>query len=332
MRAVVRTAYGPPEVLELAELADPVPSDGEVLIRIHAASVTAGDCEMRRLKLPLGLSFPMRLYSGWRKPVRLRIPGQELSGTVIATGKDVKAFQEGDQVFGTTGFTFGACSEFICLPAHPGDAQGVLTTKPENLTFEEAAVLPTAGMEVLHYFREAGTQAGDKVLIIGAGGSIGTLAVQYAVHLGADVTAVDRAVKRDFLLDLGAERFIDHTAADLTNKNGPYDLVIDLVGQGSVRRRLGLLKWERGMYFLAFAHVRHILLGLAVRLLFGKRLRLDSSKQRNEELEELRRFAQQGILKPVVDRSFPLEEIVEANRYCESGAKRGSVAITVIKE
>ena len=202
MKAIVWTQYGHPKKLQLQEVPRPVPKDDQILIKIHASSVTAGDCEMRRLQLPLGLSFPMRFYAGLFKPKRITVLGQELAGEVIETGKSVDNYQKGDLVFGTTGFSFGANAEYICLSARPDDAQGVLALKPTSLTFEKAAVLPTAGFEALHFIRESHIQAGDKVMIIGGGGSIGTTAIQLAKLYKAEVTAVDSTDKQELLRSL----------------------------------------------------------------------------------------------------------------------------------
>ena len=195
MKAIVWTKYGSPDGLQLQEVEKPTPKDNEILVKIQATSVTAGDCEMRRLQLPLMLSFPMRLYAGFLKPKRIPILGQELAGEVEEVGRDVTSFKKGDPVFGTTGFGFGAYAEYICLSADPNEMQGALAAKPINLSFEEAAAVPTAGFEALHFLRKANIQPGQKVLIVGAGGSIGTFAVQLARHFGAEVTGVDSTEK-----------------------------------------------------------------------------------------------------------------------------------------
>lgn len=242
MKAIIWTKYGSPDGLQLREVEKPTPKDNEILIKIHASSVTAGDCEMRRLELPLMLSFPVRLYSGFLKPKRITILGQELAGEVVEVGKNVTSYKVGDQVFGTTGFGFGAYAEYICLPEKPGDAQGTLASIPANLTYEEAAAIPTAGFEALHFLRKANIQHGKKVLIVGAGGSIGTLSIQIAKYLGAEVTGVDSADKLSMIRSLGANHVIDHTKGDYTQSGETYDLIIDVVGKRSVARRLKLLK------------------------------------------------------------------------------------------
>ncbi len=326
MKAIIWTKYGSPDGLQLREVEKPAPKDNEILIKIHASSVTAGDCEMRRLELPLMLSFPMRLYAGFLKPKQITILGQELAGEVVETGKDVTTYKVGDQVFGTTGFKFGAYAEYICMPEKPGDAQGTLASKPTNLTYEESAVVPTAGLEAVHFLRKANIQPGKKVLIVGAGGSIGTFSIQLAKHLGAEVTGVDSFEKLDQLRSLGADHVIDYTKGDYTNTGEAYDLIIDVVGKGSVARRLKLLK-EGGYYFLAYAGLSHILLGIWTSMTSNKKLKIESSSQKKEDLIFLMQLFEDGKLKSIIDRSYPLEQTAEAHRYVETGAKEGNVVI-----
>ncbi|MGB7873070.1 MAG: NAD(P)-dependent alcohol dehydrogenase [Anaerolineales bacterium] len=329
MKAIIWTKYGSPDGLQLQETEKPVPKADEILIRIHATSVTAGDCEMRRLELPLMLSFPVRLYAGFLRPKRIPILGQELAGEVKEVGTNVKSLNVGDQVFGTTGFGFGAYAEYICLPEEPDDAQGTLATKPENLTYEEAAAVPTAGFEALHFLRKANIQPGKKVLIIGAGGSIGTFSVQLARHFGADVTGVDSTDKLDMLRSIGANHVIDYTKDDYTKNGESYDLIIDVVGKRSVSRRLKLLKPD-GYYFLAYAGLSHILLGIWTSMTSNKKVKIESASQKKEDLIFLKELIEAGKIKPVIDRHYPLEQVPEAHRYVESGHKRGNVVITVL--
>lgn len=328
MKAIVWTKYGSPDGLQLQEIEKPVPRDNEVLVKVHATTVTAGDCEMRRLQLPLMLSFPMRLYAGLLKPKRIPILGQELAGEIEEVGKDVKSFKKGDQIFGTTGFGFGAYVEYICLPEEPNDMQGAIALKPANLSYEEAAAVPTAGFEALHFIRKANIQPGKKVLIIGAGGSIGTFSIQLARHFGAEVTGVDSPDKLDLLRSLGAHHVIDYTRGDYTENRELYDLIIDVVGKRSVARRLKLLKPD-GYYFLAFAGLSDILLGRWVSLTSSKKLKIESSAQKKEDLISLKELIEAGKLKSIIGRTFPLEQTAEAHRYVESGQKKGNVAITV---
>jgi 2-desacetyl-2-hydroxyethyl bacteriochlorophyllide A dehydrogenase len=328
MKAIVWTKYGSPDGLQLQEVEKPVPRDDEILVKIHAAGVTAGDCEMRRLQLPLGLSLPVRMYAGFFKPKRIPILGQELAGEVVEVGNQVNNYQIGDQVFGTTGFGFGAYAEYISLPAKPDDAQGVLAAKPANLSFEEVAAVPTAGFEALHFLREANIQDGNKVLIIGAGGSIGTYAIQLAKHFGAEVTGVDSSNKQEMIRSLGADHVIDYTVEDYTTSNETYDLIIDVVGKHSVARRMKLLKPD-GVYYLAFARISHILLGMLVSITSKKVLKIESASQKKEDLIFLKELIEAGTLKPVVDKAYPLGKTAEAHHYVETGGKKGNVVIRV---
>ena len=328
MKAVIWTKYGSPDGLELQEIKKPVPKPDEILVRIHATTVIAGDCETRKLKLPLMLSLPFRLYAGLLRPKRLKILGQELAGEIEQVGSQVTSYKVGDQVFGTTGFRFGAYAEYICLPAVPNDAQGTLAEKPVNLTFTEAAAVPTAGLEALHYIRKAEVVSGDKVLIIGGGGSIGTFTIQLAKHFGAEVTAVDSTGKLEMMRSLGADHVIDYTREDYTKNGKTYDLIIDVVGKRSVLRRLKLLK-KNGIYFLAFARLSHIFLGFWTSLTGSKHLFIDSASQDEEDLKFLKNLIEAGGIKPVIDRCFSLEQVPEAHRYVEAGGKKGNVCITL---
>lgn len=328
MKAIVWTKYGPPDVLKLEEVAKPAPKDSEILIKIHATTVTAGDCEMRRLELPLMLSFPMRLYTGYLRPKRITILGQELAGQVEEVGRNVKSFKAGDPVFGTTGFHFGAYAEYICLPGEPDATQGALAAKPANLTYEEAAAVPTAGFEALHFLRKANIGPGKKVLIIGAGGSIGSFSIQLARHFGAEVTGVDSTEKLDMMRSIGAQHVIDYTREDYLENGESYDLIIDVVGRSSVPRRLKLLK-PGGYYFLAYAGLSHILLGMWTSMRSDKKVKIESSSQKREDLIFLKELIEAGKVRALIDRSYPLEQVPEAHRYSETGGKKGNIAIRV---
>jgi 2-desacetyl-2-hydroxyethyl bacteriochlorophyllide A dehydrogenase len=328
MKAIVWTRYGSPGGLELRELEKPIPKENEILIKIHATTVTAGDCEMRRLEMPLMLSLPLRLYAGYLRPKRIPILGQELAGEVEQVGRDVNTFKAGDQVFGTTGLGFGAYAEYICLPGDTTATQGTLVTKPVNLTYEEAAAVPTAGFEALHFLRKADIRPGKKVLIIGAGGSIGTFSVQLARHFGAEVTGVDSTEKLDMLRSIGANHVTDYTKEDYTHAEYSYDLIIDVVGKSSISRRLKLLKPD-GYYFLAYAGLSQMLFALWTSMTSNKKLRIEASSQKKEDLLFLKELIEAGKVKPVVDKCYPLERIADAHRYAETGEKKGNIAITV---
>ena len=331
MKAMVWKKYGPPDGLQLQEVPNPVPADDEIQVKIQAAGVTAGDCEMRRLQLPLMLSLPMRLYTGFLKPKRITILGQEFAGEVVRAGKNTRNFKVGDRVFGVTGFKFGAYAETVCLPDQPGDAQGQLAILPDGVSFAEAAVLPTAGFEALHYLRSAGIGPGSHVLVVGGGGSIGTYAIQLAKHLGAAVTAVDSTEKQELMRSLGAERVIDYTTEDYDKDGAIYDMVIDVVGRKGVARRLRLLK-QNGIYLLAFAGLRHLFLSLWTSLTSRRKLKIQSSTQSKTDLVYLGELLQNGIFKPVIDQRFPLEQVADAHRYVESGKKKGNVVIEIVDD
>ena len=328
MKAIVWTKYGSPDGLQFKEVQKPTPKEDEVLVKVHATTVTAGDSELRRLELPLMLSFPVRLYAGFIKPKRINILGQELAGEVEKVGKNVSSYKVGDQVFGTTGFGFGAYAEYICLHGAPSEMQGTLAIKPTNMTYEEASAVPTAGFEALHYLRKADIQPGNKALIIGGGGSIGTYSIQLAKYFGAEVTGVDRTEKLDLMLSLGADHVRDYTKEDLNKYGDSYDLIIDVVGRNSVSRRLKLLKPD-GYYFLAYAGLLNIILSIWVSMTSNKKLKIESATQGKADLLVLKKLIEAGKIKSIIDRSFKLEQIPEAHRYVETGRKIGNVVITV---
>ncbi len=283
---------------------------------------------MRSLKFPLFLSLPMRMYVGLRRPTRIKIIGQELAGEVEAAGKDVKLFRKGDQVFGTTGFGFGAYAEYICLPGEPKEMKGGLAIKPANMTYEEAAAVPVAGLEALHFLRQGNIQRGQKVLINGAGGSIGTFAVQLAKHFWAEVTAVDGTGKLDMLRSIGADHVIDYTKEDFTQSSEAYDVIFDVVGKSSFSHSIRSLK-ENGRYLLANPTLSQMVRGRWTSMRTSKKVIGGAASHRTEDLIFLKEFVEAGKIKSVIDRSYPLEQIAEAHRYVETGHKQGNVVITL---
>lgn len=307
MKAVVWTNYGPPEVLQPGEVEKPVPKDNEVLIKVHAATVTAGDCEMRSLTFPLLLRLPMRLYIGFRKPKSITIPGQELAGEIESVGKEVERFKAGDQVFAATGFRFGAYAEYVCLPAEPKEMDGVLALKPANMTYEEAAAVPTGGLNALHFIRKGNVQSGQKVLINGAGGSIGTIAIQLAKSLGAEVTAVDGTEKLAMLRAVGADRVIDYTREDFTQDGGAYDVIIDVVGRGSFSGCLKTLK-KKGLYVMGNPSPARALRGWWTSMTGRRKVVSEMASYRTEDLIALKELIEAGKIKTVIDRRYPLKK------------------------
>jgi NADPH:quinone reductase-like Zn-dependent oxidoreductase len=327
MKAVVWTGYGPPEVLQLREVEKPSPKDNEVLIKIHATTVTAGDCEMRSLKLPIYFSLPMRLWMGPVKPRENSILGTELAGEIEAVGKDVRRLKEGDQVFGSVGMGLGTNAEYICLPAEPGEMEGGVALKPANMTFEEAATVPFGGRDALHFLRKGNVQSGHKILINGAGGSIGTFAVQLAKLFGAEVTAVDSTAKLAMLRSIGADNVIDYTQDDFTEGGEVYDVIFDVVGVISFSRSDRSIK-ENGTYLLANP-ASQMLQARWTRMRSSKTVIMGTASGTVEDLVYLRELIEAGKIRTVIDRTYPLEEIVEAHRYVEKGGKKGNVVITV---
>ncbi len=326
MKAVVWTAYGLPEVLQLQELPKPVPKDNEVLVRIVATTVTAGDNELRSLDLPLWITLPMRIWLGLRKPRGARIPGTELAGVIEAVGDEVTKFTAGDQVFGSTGLAFGANAEYVTIPEDP--AEGVLVKKPANISFEEAACVPFGGLDALHFLKKANIKAGDKILINGAGGSIGTFAVQLARIFGAQVTAVDSASKLDMLSALGAERVIDYTREDFTKSGETYDVIFDVVGKSSYSGSLKALRGN-GKFVIANPRISHMVRGPLTSMTGDKKVVVTPASQARDDLIFLRDLIEAGKLRAIIDRRYPLDQIVDAHRYVETGQKAGNLVITV---
>jgi len=327
MKAIIWTKYGSPDVLQLKEVEKPTPKDNEVLIRIYATTVTAGDCELRSLKFPILLQLLMRIGFGFRGP-RKKILGQELSGEIEAVGKDVKLFKKGDQVFAATGFSMGAYAEYICLPEEPKEMEGLLEIKPANMTYEEAAAVPTGGLNALHFLRKGNIRSGQKVLINGAGGSIGTFAIQLAKYFGAEVTGVDSTRKLDMLRSIGADQVIDYTQEDFTKSGQTYDVIFDVVGKSSFSGCIRSLKKE-GIYLSANPGLSQMVRGQWTSKTSSKKVIVGTASYKTEDLIFLKELIEAGKIKSVIDRRYSLEQIPEAHSYVEKGHKKGNVVITV---
>jgi NADPH:quinone reductase-like Zn-dependent oxidoreductase len=326
MRAIICTAYGAPEVLELQEVETPAPSENQVRICVHAAGVTKGDCELRGLTLPGFARVPMRLYMGWSKPTRVRILGMELSGVVDAVGEGVTRFKVGDAVMAATDTTFGAYAEYVCVAE-----TGPVTHMPANLDFAEAAVLPLGGLDAYHFMRKAGVQRGEHVLVNGAAGTIGHFAVQIAKMMGAEVTAVDSGDKFEMLRSIGADHVIDYRQQDFTRGGLQYDVVMDVVGSLSYDGGLGVLR-SGGRLVLANPSATSFARAPISSATGDKKVITTTAGHTAADLEMLREWVEAGKLRPVVDRRFALEEMVEAHHYVESGKKRGEVVAMVIQD
>ena len=317
MKAIVCTKYGSPDVLQLAEVEKPFPGDNEVLIRVYAAVVTPADCAFRK-----GDPFISRFFSGLRKPKF--IPGDELAGEIEAIGKDVKGFKKGDQVFGSTGTSFGAHAEYKCLPE-----EAALATKPANVSYGEAAAVCYAGLTALPFLRDkANIQIGQKVLINGASGGIGSAAVQLAKYFGAEVTGVCSTPRLDFVKSLGADKVIDYTQEDFTQNGETYDLIFDILGKSSFSRCKSSLK-QKGRYFLASFKMKQLFQMLWTSIIGSKKVICTLSTERAEDLLFIKELVEAGKIKTIIDRRYPLEQTAEAHRYVETGNKKGHVVITV---
>ena len=322
MKAIVCTKYGPPEVLQLQEVEKPVPNDNEVLIRVHAATATAAGLIGRK-----GEPFFVRFFMGLTKPKK-NILGQELAGEIEAVGKDVKLFNEGDQVFGMTGIALGAHAEFKCMPE-----DGALVIKPTNMTYEESVAVVEGGLTALNFLRNKGNiQSGQKVLIYGASGSVGTASIQVAKYFGAEVTGVCSTANLKLVKSLGADMVIDYTKEDFTQNGQSYDIIFDTVGKRSFSRCKGSLK-QKGVYLNA-AGVATIFPMLWTSMFGSKKAILTATYVRpareiTNDLIFLKELIEAGKIKPVIDRRYPLERISEAHRYVEKGHKKGNVVITL---
>lgn len=302
MKAIVATQYGSPEVLQLMEIQKPTPKANEVLIKVHATTVTMGDYRMRSFTVPLMFWLPARLTLGLTKP-KQPIYGMELAGEVASVGKDVSKFKVGDQVFTSTlTENFGGYAEYKCLPE-----KAMMAIKPTNISFEEAAALPVGATTALRLLRKGKIQRGQKVLIYGASGSVGTYAVQLAKHFGAEVTGVCSTANLQMVKSLGADHVIDYTKDDFSSREKYYDVVFDTVG-----------KFPKAKYSKV----------LAPDGIYVSMAKLDS-KENMDNLVFVKELVEAGKLKVVIDRCYPLEDMVEAHRYVDAGRKKGNVVITV---
>ena len=324
MKAIIWTKYGPPEVLQLREVEKPAPKDNEVLIKILATSVSSGDVRMRSFKsIPPLPWLPFRLAMGLFKP-RKKIMGFALAGEVESVGRDAKLFKVGDQVFGSAGFAGGTYAQYICLPE-----KAVLAIKSADLTFEEAAAVSFGGLTALHFLRKGKIQAGNKVLVYGASGSLGTYAIQLAKHFGAEVTGVCSTTNLELVESLGADHVIDYTKEDFTQNGESYDIIFDTVGMSPFSGSVRSLN-SKG-YYLRAIHMTlsPLLQGLWTSMTSSKKVIGGVASEKTEDLVFLRELIESEKLRPVIDRTYPLEEMAEAHKYVETGRKKGNVVITV---
>ncbi len=323
MKAVVYKKYGPPEVLRINEVKRPIPKDNEVLIKVNATTVTATECAFRK-----GIPYITRLFTGLLRP-KINILGEELAGEIEETGKDVKKFKKGDRVFGAAGTGFGAYSEYISLP----EDNTTLEIKPEGMTFEEAAACD-GFLTALPFLRDTGNiQSGQKVLINGASGSVGTAAVQIAKYFGAEVTGVCSTTNLELVKSLGADNLIDYTKEDFTKNGETYDIIFDTVGKTTFSCCKNSLKQdgiflEAAITIATFPHV------IWTSVFGNKKSKIAATglrpvNERVRDLVFLKELLIEGKIKPVIDRHYPLEQIAEAHRYVDLGHKKGNVVITI---
>ncbi len=321
MKAVYCTKYGGPEMLYLTEVPVPVPGENEVLIKIHAATVTAGDCEIRRFDIPILFWAFLRFSLGLRKPNRPL--GQELAGEIEAVGKRVTQFKKGDKMYASTQLKLGAYAQYTCLPE-----KFPIHLLPSGMTYEEAATLPTGGLNGLHFIKMADVQPGESVLINGAGGSIGTYALQIAKSMGAVLTCVDTVEKEAMLRSLGADEFIDYKIQNFTKNGKLYDVVIDVVGKVSFTAMINSLQ-PGGRCILGNPSPADIFKAAIRSKKLNKKVTTEFAKYTRENLSELNVLSETGKIKPYIDRTYALEDIVNAHRYVDSGLKKGNVTIRV---
>ncbi len=330
MKAIVCTKYGPPEVLQLKEVEKPTPKDNEVLIRVRATSVNFGDTMARNFKaitprefnMPFLLWLLVKISFGLREP-KITILGSELAGEIEAVGKDVKRFKKDDQVFGYPGQSFGAYAEYLCMPE-----DGVLAIKPANMTYEEAAVVPYGAIMALNLLRKMNIQPGQKVLVNGASGGIGSAAVQIAKHFGAEVTGVCGTPRLEFVKSLGADKVIDYTKDDFTQNGETYDLIFDILGKSSFSQCQSSLKPNGTLLFASFK-MKQLFQMLWTSRAGTRKVICAIAPGSVEDLISVKELVETGKIKSIIDRRFPLEEAAEAHRYVEQGHKKGNVVITL---
>lgn len=322
MKAIIYTKYGPPNVLQLKNVAKPTPKDNEVLIKTHATTVTSGDWRARSLDMPVGFGLISRLVFGVLRP-RQPILGTELAGEIESVGKDVGKFKIGDQVFAFSGASMGCHAEYKCMPE-----DGAVALKPANLTYDEAAAISFGGTTALDFFRRGKLQSGERVIVNGASGGVGTAAVQLAKHFGADVTGVCSTANVELVRYLGANHVIDYTKEDFTENGQTYDIIVDTVGTAPFSRSKDSLK-EGGRLLLVLGGLPDMLQIPWVSMTSSKKIIAGPAAERAEDLRFLAKLAEAGEFKPVIDRRYPFEQIAEAHSYVDTGRKKGNVVITL---
>jgi NADPH:quinone reductase-like Zn-dependent oxidoreductase len=330
MKAIVYTEYGPPDILQLTEVKKPISKDNEILVKVYARTVGYGDITARNFRnipprefnMPMLLWLPARISFGLRKP-RIKILGADFAGEIEAVGKEVTRFKAGDQVFGYRGMRMGANAEYLCMPE-----TGTVAIKPANMTYEEAAAVPYGAIMALSLLKRVTIQNGQKVLINGASGSIGSAAVQLARHDGAEVTGVCSTPRLDYVKSLGADHVIDYTQEDFTKNGETYDLIFDILGRSSFSRCKNSLT-PNGRYLLASFKMKPLFQMLWTSIFGSKKVICAMAAEKQEDLITIKELVEAGTIKSIIDRCYPLEQAAEAHRYVEAGHKKGHVVITV---
>lgn len=320
MKAIIYERYGPPEVLQLRDIEKPMPKDNEVLIKTYATTITSGDWRVRSLNVPTGFGLIIRLAFGISKP-RQPVLGTELAGVVESVGKAVRNFKIGDQVFVFNDTGMGCHVEYKCMPE-----DGMVSLKPSSLSFDEAAALSFGGTTALDFLRRGKLQSGEKILINGASGGVGTAAVQLAKHFGADVTGVCSTANQDLVASLGADHLIDYTKEDFTKNGKTYDVIVDTVGNAPFSRTKNSLA-NKGRLLMVLADLPDMLQVPWVLITSSKKIIAGPATVRLEDLHFLAELAEAGQFKPVMDRRYPFEQFVEAHRYVDTGRKKGNVSL-----
>ena len=327
MKAIVYEKYGPPEVLQIKEVEKPIPKDNEVLIKVHAVHVNFGDIitrnfrkiSPRKFNQPFLLWFFAKIFLGFRKP-KVKILGSEFAGEIESVGKDVERFKKGDEVFGFRGMNMGAYVEYLCMPE-----KGTVALKPTNMTYEESSTVSGNSMTARNILSKVNIQSGQKVLINGASGGIGSIALQLAKNYGAEVTGVCGTPRMEMVKALGADKIIDYTKEDFTTKEETYDLIFDVLGKSSFRRSKKVLN-KNGIYLLANFKSRQLLQALRTKIIGNKKVKCVMNFE--EDIDSIKELVEAGKIKSYIDKSFPMEQAAEAHDYVEKGFKKGYVVIT----
>ncbi len=324
MKAIICTKYGPPDVLKMTDVEAPVPFDNQVLVKVYFTTVTVGDCRVRGFNVPPSYWLPAKLALGWAKP-KQPILGTELSGVIEKIGKNVKKYKVGDKVFAYPGHKLGGYAEYICL-----EENSCMALQPENLSFEQAAALSFGGITAWHFLKKANIAKGEKLLIYGASGSVGTAAVQIAKHLGAEVTAVCSTANLEMVKGLSSDKVVDYTKTDFSEMGEKYDVVFDTVGKANIVKAIKVIQ-PNGRYLHVVTtpgtelNIRLHLLGKGIKLVGG------SYTGSVEQIDFIKKLAEEGFYKPVIDRQYRFDEMVAAHEYVDRGHKKGNVTIKVIK-